>query len=232
MAKAPVPGATKTRLRLPPEKAAGLQAALIRDTVEKAGLLGPATVAGTPPESLRLIETLLPGDVRLIAQSGEELGERMFTAARRLFEEDPEPVLILGTDSPTLPPGSLRRAGRALEGERPDEHPYDASTIGSTDGGYVLLGMGGPHEELFRDVPWSTEAVYHKTVQGARALGLSLHEGEPHYDVDTPQDLVRLEEELGANPHAAPHTAKFLKDLRTQKGADQRSPRPELTTNN
>ncbi len=85
MAKAPVPGATKTRLRLPPEKAAGLQAALIRDTVAKAGLLGPVTVAGTPPESLHLIETLLPGDVRLIAQSGEELGERMFTAARRLF---------------------------------------------------------------------------------------------------------------------------------------------------
>lgn len=114
----------------------------------------------------------------------------------------------------------------ALEGERPDEHPYDASTIGSTDGGYVLLGMGGPHEELFRDVPWSTEAVYHKTVQGARALGLSLHEGEPHYDVDTPQDLVRLEEELGANPHAAPHTAKFLKDLRTQKGRGPKESAP------
>ncbi|CAA9422863.1 MAG: hypothetical protein AVDCRST_MAG80-58 [uncultured Rubrobacteraceae bacterium] len=209
MAKAPVPGTTKTRLRLPPEKAASLQTALVRDTVEKAGLLGPLTVAGTPPESLHLIEPLLPKDVRLIAQSGEDLGERMFAAARRLFEEGSEPVLILGTDSPTLPLDSIWRARRVLE----DKRQYDASIIGSTDGGYVLLGLAGLHEGLFLDIPWSTNAVYRKTVQRARALGLSIHEGEPHYDVDIPEDLVCLEKELGTNTRAAPHTAKFLREL-------------------
>ncbi len=149
MAKAPVPGTTKTRLRLPPEMTASLQTALMRDTVEKAGLLGPVTVAGTPPESLHFIKPLLPEDVRLMAQSGEDLGGRMFADARKLFEERPEPILILGTDSPTLPRDSIWRASRVLEGER----PYDASIIGSTDGGYVLLGLAGPHEGLFLDVP-------------------------------------------------------------------------------
>ncbi|MDQ4004066.1 MAG: hypothetical protein M3259_09565 [Actinomycetota bacterium] len=36
MAKAPIPGAVKTRLQLPPYRAAVLQAAFVRDTVEKA----------------------------------------------------------------------------------------------------------------------------------------------------------------------------------------------------
>lgn len=70
MAKAPVPGTTKTRLRLPLEEAVALQTVLIRDVVEKACLFGPVTVAGAPPESLGLIEPLLSGDVRLVGQTG------------------------------------------------------------------------------------------------------------------------------------------------------------------
>jgi glycosyltransferase A (GT-A) superfamily protein (DUF2064 family) len=49
MAKVPVPGTTKIRLRLPAEKSAGLQATLIRSTVEKTCLFGSVTVAGTRP---------------------------------------------------------------------------------------------------------------------------------------------------------------------------------------
>ena len=47
MAKVPVPGTTKIRLRLPVEKSAGLQATLIRSMVEKTCLFGSVTVAGT-----------------------------------------------------------------------------------------------------------------------------------------------------------------------------------------
>jgi hypothetical protein len=45
-----------------------------------------------------------------------------------------------------------------------------------------------------------------------KAAMTSRYEGEPHYyyDVDTPEYLARLKEELEANPRAAPpHTAKF-----------------------
>ena len=223
MAKAPVPGATKTRLRLSPETAAELQAALVRDTVEKASLLGTVTVAGTPPDRLELLESLLPASTRLVPQAPGDLGERMRVAARSLFEEHPEPVLILGTDAPTLPPDSIRRAERALE----VEHPYGVSIVGSADGGYVLLGLEQLYEGLFRGIPWSTNAVYRKTLQRARTLGLSVQEGEPHYDVDTPRDLARLEKELIANPQAAPHTARFLKDLQTRK---RRRPKPAPQT--
>ncbi len=210
MTKAPIPGAVKTRLLLPPRHAAELQATLVRDMVEEARALGfgPVTVAGTPPEGLFLLRALLPDEgVRLAMQSGGDLGERMFDAVARLFEEGPEPVLILGTDAPTLPSDSIVRAARALDGR------YDVAIVGSTDGGYVLLGLREVYEGLFRDIRWSTETVYRATLERARGLGLSVSEGEPHYDVDTPEDLSRLARELAVRPDQAPYTAEVLRRL-------------------
>ena len=206
MAKAPVPGTVKTRLRLRPEEAARLQSALINDTVEKASALGPTVVAGTPADALHLIEPLLPEGVRLFAQRGQDLGERMFAAASRLFAEGPEPVLILGTDAPTLPPGAIRDAAKVLA-------TYDASIIGSEDGGYVGLGLRRPHEVLFRNMAWSTQTVYRETLERAEAAGLSLYEGRSHYDVDTPEDLDRLRKELLESSELAPRTAGELEKL-------------------
>lgn len=203
--RAPIPGMTKTRLLLPPQSAARLQAALIGDAVEKACTLdlGPVSVASTPAYALRLVEPLIPASVRLFAQSGGDLGDRMLDAASRLFEEGPEPVLILGTDAPTLPPGEIQAAAHALL-------THDASIVGSDDGGYVLLGLRGPHETLFHDIRWSTATVYRETVLRASEAGLSLQEGRPHYDVDTPEDLDRLREELLHKPELAPRTAKAI----------------------
>lgn len=208
MAKAPVPGTAKTRLLLPPESAARLQSALIFDAVGKAHALGlgPVFVAGTPDDALGLIEPLLPDGVRLFAQGGGDLGERMLGAAAKLFGEGPEPVLILGTDAPTLPLRSIRAAARALE-------THDASIVASDDGGYVLLGLRGPYEALFREIRWSTGTVYAETVKAASEAGLSLHEGEPHYDVDTPEDLIRVRAELSESPEIAPRTAEVLRGL-------------------
>ncbi|MGH3144730.1 MAG: hypothetical protein ACRDTR_02910, partial [Rubrobacter sp.] len=60
MAKAPIPGTVKTRLRLDPQDAARLQAALIQDTAQKASTLGHTTVAGAPRDRLDLLAGLLP----------------------------------------------------------------------------------------------------------------------------------------------------------------------------
>jgi glycosyltransferase A (GT-A) superfamily protein (DUF2064 family) len=94
--------------------------------------------------------------VQLVAQVGRDLGERMFAAVAWLFQEGPEPVLVLGTDAPTLPPRSIRIAALVLE------RGYEASRAGSSDDGYVMLGLREPNEALFRGVPWSTDAVYYR----------------------------------------------------------------------
>lgn len=209
MAKAPVGGLTKTRLRLPPQAAARLQTALVRDAVEKARRLGPVTVAGEPPERLDLLAPLLPEGVRLVPQAPGDLGTKMHAAADLLFGEGDGPVVILGTDAPTLTEARIREAAAALEGDA----PYDAAIVGSDDGGYVLLGLRAPHEPLFRDIAWSTAAVYGQTLARAREGGLSVYEAAPHWDVDTPEDLERLREELSGSPGLAPRTAEALRGL-------------------
>jgi rSAM/selenodomain-associated transferase 1 len=203
MAKAPIPGTVKTRLRLPPRAAAGLQAALIEDTVEKARTLAPTTVAGAPPNRLDLIRSLLSDDVNLIAQEPGDLGDKMLAGARTLFTASSEPVLLLGTDAPTLPTAAIRTAASALDF-------HDISIIPSSDGGYVLLGLRWPVEAVFRGVDWSTEAVFRQTLRRADEAGLSMHEGDPWYDVDEPGDLARLREDLVAHPERAPRTADIL----------------------
>jgi rSAM/selenodomain-associated transferase 1 len=203
MAKAPIPGTVKTRLGLPPQDAAGLQAALIGDTVEKARSLAPATLAGAPADRLDLIRPLLPDDVALIPQSTGDIGDRMLSGARTLFDTSPDPVLLLGTDAPTLPAEAIETAASALD-------LHDISIIPSADGGYVLLGLRRPVGAVFRGVEWSTEAVHRQTLGKAGEVGLSVYEGGPWYDVDEMEDLVRLRGELAARPHLAPRTAEFL----------------------
>ena len=206
MAKAPIPGTVKTRLGLPPQDAAGLQAALIRDTVEKARSLAPTTLAGAPADRLDLICPLLPDDVALIPQSTGDIGDRMLSGARTLFDASPDPVLLVGTDAPTLPAEAIETAASALD-------LHDISIIPSADGGYVLLGLRRSVASVFRGVDWSTKAVHRQTLEKAEEAGLSVHEGEPWYDVDEPGDLARLREELGARPHLARRTAEFLRQM-------------------
>jgi rSAM/selenodomain-associated transferase 1 len=203
MAKAPMPGTVKTRLGLPPKEAADLQAALIRDTVEKARSLAPTTLAGAPADRLALISHLLPDDVALIPQPPGDLGDRMLSGARTLFDTATDPVLLLGTDAPTLPADAIEAASSALD-------LRDISIIPSTDGGYVLLGLRRPVGAVFVGIEWSTEAVHRQTLERAGEAGLSVYEGDPWYDVDEPEDLVRLRWELAARPYLAPRTAKFL----------------------
>ena len=75
---------------------------------------------------------------------------------RLVLGESSRAVLVLGTDAPTLSPRSIRIAALVLE------RGYGASLAGSSDGGYVMLGLREPNEALFRGVPWSTDAVYYR----------------------------------------------------------------------
>jgi rSAM/selenodomain-associated transferase 1 len=179
---------------------------LIRDTVGKARTLAPTTVAGAPPGRLRLIRNLLPDGVPLIPQPEGDLGDRMLDGVRTVFHQSSEPVVVLGTDAPTLRPSEILKSARAL-------NTHDISIIQSTDGGYVLLGLRRPVDAIFSGIEWSTDAVYQQTLARAEEAGLSVYEGVAWYDVDEPDDLARLWGELGACPELAPRTAEVLRLL-------------------
>ena len=202
-AKAPVPGRVKTRLRpaLSGGQAARLAAAFVRDTLGKAARLGqPVTVYYSGDRAL-LEPLALPG-VRWAEQGGGDLGARMARV--------PAPCLILGADSPHLPAALLRAALAAV--------PLHDVVLGpAEDGGYFLIGLRAPQPALFDGIAWSTETVLAQTLARADALGLTVHQTPPWYDLDTPADLRRLAQGLEAVPPGSeddcPVTRAALKEM-------------------
>jgi rSAM/selenodomain-associated transferase 1 len=213
MVKAPRAGAVKTRL-VPPltgAEAASLAASFARDTVESVRRVAREVIVAYAPDGGReALEALLEGEGLLwFAQRGEDLGARIESAASFAFERARGPVVVVGTDSPTLPPLFVERAFASLSAGDADV------ALGPTeDGGYFLVGLREPFEGLFRNVEWSTPRVYVQTASNASRLGLRVLELPRWYDVDTGADLTRLRDELLSDEEArarAPHTSEWLR---------------------
>ncbi len=220
MAKTPAPGRSKTRLSPPltPREAAALSEAFVRDTARhmaQASGLGVASIAvWTPAGTEEEMARILPEDFGMWPQRGSSLGERLTSALEDLFSQGFGSVILLGSDSPTLPAATLAKAVRMLA------EPGDRAVLGPTDdGGYCLLGLKRLHRELFRDIDWSTERVRRQTVERAKEIALPLTELPTWWDVDDGPSLARLCGELfGPHPPDAPHTRKFLAGLIAREG--------------
>jgi rSAM/selenodomain-associated transferase 1 len=217
MTKAPRAGESKTRLApvLSAGGAATLAACFFRDACACArAVAGEMVVAYAPGDGRAALEELLRDGaagrgVHWVAQRGRDLGERLAAAVEDVFEQGLGPVVVIGTDSPTLPPAYVARALDALAGGA-----ADAALGPARDGGYYLVGLARPAPSLFYGVEWSTPRAYRQTVEGAARLGLRLLELPLWYDVDTPADLRRLRAELSADEQArrrAPATYEWLK---------------------
>ena len=213
-AKAPLPGQAKTRLCPPlrPEEAARLAESFLLDEVETFNQLEEVqvTVAYAPARGYEVFRRLL-GDAFLpwlSPQSGGDLGERLLAAFRGACPAW-WPVVVIGSDSPDLPPSLIERAFEALEADEADV------VLGPTvDGGYYLVGMRQPHPHLFQDIPWSTDRVLETTLERLEERGLTGLTLPLWEDVDTIEDLERLRERLtDAPPLVAPRTRAVLRQL-------------------
>jgi glycosyltransferase A (GT-A) superfamily protein (DUF2064 family) len=123
-------------------------------------------------------------------------------------------AIMINADSPTLPASILRAAVAATRSG-------DAVVLSpALDGGYTLIGVSRMHPRLYEDIPWSTAAVFDKTVERAAEIGLPVVTVPGWYDVDDRASLAMLEAELtgeppfaGALPGAdAPATRAHLMD--------------------
>lgn len=227
MAKAPRPGGVKTRL-VPPldaPEAARLAACFFADTVSLAlRVAGRVVVAYAPAGGRASLEDALSaavhedalregihggGGVLWLEQLGDDLGERLDGVVVRAAALGLGPLLVVGADSPTLPPAFLAAALEGLAGGRADV------ALGPTDdGGYYAVGLREPARGLFDAVEWSTPRAYAQTARNAVRAGLRLLELPRWYDVDTPSDLFRLRAELSADEAArrrAPSTYEYLR---------------------
>lgn len=122
-------------------------------------------------------------------QSGQDLGARMDGAIRQtLLEEDVESIILIGTDCPALTERYLDQALLALESG------VDVVLGPAEDGGYVLVGMRRPTAVIFEDIPWGTNQVMHRTLETLKAQELTYRLLDTLWDVDRPEDLVRLQQ--------------------------------------
>ena len=194
MAKQPVPGAVKTRLRpvLSDIDAAALYDSFLRDRISQVRSLNDTNpvIAHTPSESHPFFAELAP-DFRLLPQIGNDLSDRLTCMFQQLFDAGHDGVIATDSDSPTLPTANLQAAVDRLAAGCAD------LVLGpSDDGGYYLIGLRQLYPTLFDAMPWSTPQVYGETVGRAEALGLRVSSLAPWYDVDTPAEFERLRVQL------------------------------------
>ena len=222
MCKTPAPGKSKTRLSPPlaPEHCAEISACFIQDLARTIDGLSAAGVVGTavytPEGSEALLRTLLPATFQLTLQGEGDLGARLLRATQDLLELGHEGVILVNSDSPTLPPSILLAAIDAVRSG-------DCVVLSPAhDGGYTLIGLSKPHAHLFADIPWSTSVVCELTIARAREIALPVATVAGWYDVDDAASLQLLETDLsgGQLPFTelvgarAPSTRAFLDKLR------------------
>lgn len=189
-AKAPQPGAVKTRLipLLGEAGAAALQARLVERTLTTACAagVGPVELCCAPRAEDPFFE-YCGGRyaVSLAAQADGDLGARMRHAFARVLSVARHAILI-GTDCPALTVSHLQQAACALtEGD-------DAVLTPAEDGGYPLIGLNRCEDVLFRDIEWGSAVVMAATRERLRRLRWSWRELETLWDIDRPEDYRRL----------------------------------------
>ena len=192
LAKAPIPGLAKTRLMpaLGAHGAAMLQEALTARAVETAiaAQTGPVTLWAAPDATHPSFRELaVKSQIAIKRQPDGDLGTRMLTA----IETASGPVLVIGTDCPTLTPAHLQKAAGALR------DGSDVVVIPAEDGGYVLIGMRKPRPRLFGVMRWGADTVMTETRQRIADNGLQSFELPVLRDIDRPEDIETLRNDPG-----------------------------------
>jgi rSAM/selenodomain-associated transferase 1 len=212
MAKQPILEKTKTRLCpfLSAREAAQLYEGLLLDTISLVNGMSASVdmaIAITPPESQAYFERIAPAGARLIPVDGADIGVCLKRTLEALIDCGYQKALALNSDSPHLPRAYLSQAIQLLD-------QADVVLGPSLDGGYYLVGMRQLHAGIFKGIEWSTEKVFKQTLGRAVELGLSVGLTPAWYDIDTPQDLLKLEADLQVDHRVdLPHTRAILETL-------------------
>ena len=187
VAKSPEVGKAKTRLgrEVGMERAADLAAAALLDTVTACatafgprrchialdGVLAHGQLAG------ELLDAI--ADWTVHPQRGDDFAERLLHAHEDAAAFSGAPVVQVGMDTPQLHVGSLVEAASLLTSP-------DAAVLGPAyDGGWWLLGVGGPHLLAhLHEVPMSTSRTGELTRQALVRAGARVMDIETMRDVD------------------------------------------------
>ena len=193
-AKVPRLGKVKTRLSPPltTEQSLELHQALVEVTLHRLlsvsrPKLELCLYLSEPVENASTLE--IPSGWKTRPQEGDDLGTRLENAFRQAFDDGIKRLVVLGSDSPTIPLQCLEEAFDILA-------RYDAVLGPSLDGGYYLVGCSKYIPEAFHDISWGKPTVLRETAHALNRAQRSFTYLIDWYDVDTDEDLMRLREEI------------------------------------
>lgn len=208
MAKAPKPGAVKTRLApgLSPDTVTDFYCCLLDDTLALARSLSDVEVAiMCPSPDVDELKQLAGNETSIVAQRGEGLAAGLTSVFAHFAESGRRRTIAFNSDSPHLPRSVLETSFETLAA-------HDLVVGPTHDGGYYLVGAKASHPALFANDAMGTSSALEKLLSHARTLELSVGFAVPSYDIDVPDDLTRLAEELRLAPARAPRTAAWLRE--------------------
>ncbi|MDB5047691.1 MAG: hypothetical protein JWO30_762 [Fibrobacteres bacterium] len=187
-AKYPESGRCKTRLAkgVGDENALRIYRALLDHTLDTVRATPYRKVLMVdPPERAADASEWAPGMDAYLPQSSGDLGQRMESAVEAAFTRGAKKIILLGSDCPQISKDSVISTFDAL-------NRYDVVLGPTDDGGYYLLGLKEVNASLFRNIPWSSEKVFEKTLNILKFQTLSYLLQNAFSDVDTLEDFNRV----------------------------------------
>jgi uncharacterized protein len=214
-AKFPKPGLVKTRLAaaLGNERAAEAAHAFLCDLADRFRYVADRRtlcIAPAHDEARSYFARISNGAYELWPQPEASLGERLAQFFKAHLTKPDTRVVVIGSDSPTLPGDFVERAFSLL-------NECECVIGPAEDGGYYLLGMRGQALDLFSDIAWSGPTVLEETLRRLDRLGAKRHLLPAWYDVDTADDWERLCRQIEAmSPQEAENSLPKTRQVATR----------------
>lgn len=188
------PGAVKTRLAasIGAADAALLHRWFLVTVLHRMNhLAGRKALVFSPPERREEFSEVCPELWSLQEQGEGNLGRRMRRFLQWAFAAGARHVVVLGSDSPSVPTAYVANAFEQLQNVPVVLGPSD-------DGGYYLVGVSStnPEPPIFEGISWGTSSVLQETVANLHGADIAYGRLPSWYDVDRLPDLRRLSDEL------------------------------------
>jgi rSAM/selenodomain-associated transferase 1 len=197
VAKAPARGQTKTRLgaTIGLDAAAEFYQCLLLDVLDIARRLDDITpaIAYLPYGSEAFFREIAP-DFELILQQGDDLGARLDHVLTLCLRNGYTKAAVMSSDTPLIDPNAIAQAFAALD------DGYDVALGPCDDGGYYLMALKSPQPDILRPIQMSTPRVLQDTLAAAAQRGLRVALLPPTSDIDTANDLDKLQNQLNTLP--------------------------------
>ena len=189
--KAPVPGTVKTRLQagIGPEKTVEIYKSFIREILSlTADFNNVDRFLGCAPSSNHDFFTEMEQlyNIKTFDQRGSNLGEKIINAFNDYFTTGYDSIVLIGSDSPTMPVEYIEMAYQKFE-----ENDF---VIGPCcDGGMYLIGAKQKLDPvIFQDIPWDTSEVLNLVLEKLFYCNIRFSMLPFWYDVDNADDLQFL----------------------------------------